>query len=240
MITIYKVLSVLLSYPTRELQLAVPDLLKALESDPGVSKSSQKSIERLARNIADRDIYDAQERYVLLFDRTRSLSLHLFEHVHGESRDRGQAMVDLNEMYAASGIDINTSELPDYLPLFLEYLSISSASDASELLEQVAHIVVTLRTRLAKRKSVYSEAFRGLEDYVGRKPDPEIVMHLLSQEEDDPNDLEELDNIWKDDPVTFGGNAGDNACGLDRIRVQARAAQRRPAESPGTTSAAEV
>ena len=93
--TVYKVISVLLSYPTRELQLGVPELLEAVQSDSGIKQPVRDSIARLATDIASRDIYDAQERYVFLFDRTRSLSLHLFEHVHGESRDRGQAMVDL-------------------------------------------------------------------------------------------------------------------------------------------------
>ena len=69
------------------------------------------------------DLYDLQERYVLLFDRTRSLSLHLFEHVHGESRDRGQAMVDLKALYERHGLHMSSSELPDHLPLFLEFLS---------------------------------------------------------------------------------------------------------------------
>ena len=114
--TIYKVLSVLLSYPTREMQLAVPELIAAIESDSSISRAGQDAIARLARDIESKDIYDAQERYVYLFDRTRSLSLHLFEHVHGESRDRGQAMVDLVEMYGESGIEISASELPDYPP----------------------------------------------------------------------------------------------------------------------------
>ncbi|MEJ2459788.1 MAG: hypothetical protein P8Y58_17260 [Novosphingobium sp.] len=61
---------------------------------PGLSGSINLT-GALIDDLVTRDLYDAQERYVLLFDRTRKLSLHLFEHVHGESRDRGQAMVDL-------------------------------------------------------------------------------------------------------------------------------------------------
>ena len=80
----------------------------------------------------------------------------------------------------------------------------------------------------------------GLGRASAKKPDADIVEHLLSQQEDDPGNLDELDRIWKDDPVTFGGNAGDNACGLDRIRVQARAASRRPAEFQGTNPVAEA
>ena len=81
------------------------------------------ALDRLLDELATGDLYDLQERYVLLFDRTRSLSLHLFEHVHGESRDRGQAMVDLKALYERHGLLMSSSELPDHLPLFLEFLS---------------------------------------------------------------------------------------------------------------------
>ena len=96
---------------------------------------------RLLTELANGDLYDLQERYVLLFDRTRSLSLHLFEHVHGESRDRGQAMVDLQEQYARANLEVSAAELPDFLPLFLEYLSTLPAKEACETLEPAgAHL----------------------------------------------------------------------------------------------------
>ena len=66
---------------------------------------------------------EAQAKYDSLFERGRSLSLWLFEHVHGESRDRGQAMVDLMAQYDMAGFEINAKELPDYLPMYLEFLS---------------------------------------------------------------------------------------------------------------------
>jgi nitrate reductase delta subunit len=86
-----KVLSALLSYPTQELQGAGDALRSALRDEPLLPDETQKHLQQLIGEIAVGDLYDLQERYVDLFDRGRSLSLYLFEHVHGESRDRGQA-----------------------------------------------------------------------------------------------------------------------------------------------------
>ena len=95
----------------------------ALDAEGRLPQRDRDRLDRLLEEIATRDLYDLQERYVLLFDRTRSLSLNLFEHVHGESRDRGQAMVDLMELYERHGLAMAGKELPDHLPLFLEFLS---------------------------------------------------------------------------------------------------------------------
>lgn len=219
--TVLKAISLLLSYPTRELQEAAPELKAALA---GVREGGP--LGRIVDDIAGLDLYDAQERYVYLFDRTRSLSLHLFEHVHGESRDRGQAMVDLMEMYAGHGFDIDAKELPDYLPLFLEFLSMLPDTEARELLGQVAHIVTALKERLRKRESVYAGAFAALEALALREPDAALLRELLGEPEDDPDDLEALDRVWQEEAVTFGGNAGENACGPDRLRTRMRAAAR--------------
>ena len=100
-----------------------------------------------------------QERYVELFDRTRSLSLHLFEHVHGESRDRGQAMIDLKSLYEKNGLFLGAAELPDYVPVFLEFLSTRPLTEARTLLGQTAHILTALAERLEKRRSPYAAVF---------------------------------------------------------------------------------
>jgi nitrate reductase delta subunit len=235
--TTLKVISLLLSYPTAELQQAVPELKTALAREAAVDEREQALLCRLADDIAFLDLYDLQERYVLLFDRTRSLSLHLFEHIHGESRDRGQAMVDLMSMYEADGFEIDAKELPDYLPLFLEYLSVKSGAEASELLGQTSHILTALRERLKKRKSVYVNAFGVLEGLALGKPDAKLVRELLDTPEDDPTDLEALDRIWEEEAVAFGGNAGENACGPDRLRTQMRAAARKPSDPSQITTA---
>ena len=155
----FKALSALLSYPTPELQAAARDLRDAIAGEGIVDGVRCRALDRLIDEIAESDVYDLQERYVLLFDRTRSLSLHLFEHVHGESRDRGQAMIDLEELYAKSGLAISATELPDYLPLFLEFLSTRPFAEARDLLGQTAHILDALAERLEKRGSPYAAVF---------------------------------------------------------------------------------
>ena len=94
-----KVLSVLLSYPTEELVAAAAELHEALDREAVLDSLARTGVHALIDEIAGGDIFELQERYIFLFDRTRSLSLHLFEHVHGESRDRGQAMVELIKAY---------------------------------------------------------------------------------------------------------------------------------------------
>lgn len=225
-----KVLSLLLSYPTEELQSDMSELKAAIAGDGALGEQNMKLITRLADDIAKLSLSDAEERYVFLFDRTRTLSLHLFEHVHGESRDRGQAMVDLMTMYEQDGFEIDVKELPDFLPMFLEYLSNKPEGTARELLGQTVHIITVLKERLRKRKSVYVNAFVVLEAIAKGKPDAKLVRELLSVPEDDPNDLDALDRIWEEEAVTFGGNAGEGTCGTDRIQRQMRAAQRPPAD----------
>jgi nitrate reductase delta subunit len=214
--TTLKVLSLLLTYPTAELLKGLPELKAALREDGALGERELKLVTRLADDIGK------------LFDRTRTLSLHLFEHVHGESRDRGQAMVDLMAMYEADGFEIDARELPDFLPMFLEYLANKPESEARELLGQTVHIITVLKQRLRKRDSVYVNAFVALETIARGKPDAKLVRELLALPEDDPNDLEALDRIWEEEAVTFGGNAGEGACGTDRIQRQMRAHQRKP------------
>ncbi|WP_136656675.1 nitrate reductase molybdenum cofactor assembly chaperone [Nitratireductor sp. XY-223] len=232
-----KVISLLLSYPTQELADAIPELKAAIEGDDGLGERETLLLNRLCDDIAERDLYDLQERYVHLFDRTRTLSLHLFEHVHGESRDRGGAMVDLMEMYGKAGFDIGVKELPDYLPLFLEFLSTKPAPEAAELLGQTVHILAALRERLKKRKSIYANAFAALELIAAGKPDRALLKDLLDEPLDDPDDLEALDRVWEEEVVTFGGNAGENACGPDRLRTQMRAAARKAPDPSHANSA---
>lgn len=228
-----KIISVLLSYPSADLQAAIPEIEAAIADDTRLAATERARLAALANNIGGLDLYDAQERYVSLFDRTRTLSLHLFEHVHGESRDRGQAMVDLGQMYERQGFDVDPGEMPDFLPLFLEYLSTQSDEEVHELLGQTLHIVANLRTRLQKRDSIYANAMLVLEAIAGIAPRQEALAQLLEQPDHDPDDLEALDAVWESEVVTFGGSMGEQSCGPDRLRTQVRAA-RRPPPQPGT------
>jgi nitrate reductase delta subunit len=209
----FKVLSLLLAYPTEEMRTAAPELTSALDEEGLLPARLRRSVAVLIDELATRDLYDLQERYGLLFDRTRSLSLHLFEHIHGESRDRGQAMLDLMALYESHGLAIEAKELPDYLPLFLEFLSTRPLGEARTLLAQPLHILAALRQRLGKRRSAYDAVFRALEHIAEGKPEAEALAALLGEPEDDPNDLEALDRSWEDAPVTFGPTAGAAAPG---------------------------
>lgn len=228
--TALKIASLLLSYPTEALRAEVPAMKCAL-AHSAVGAAERAGLCALADDLAARDLYDAQERYVLLFDRTRSLCLNLFEHVHGESRDRGQALVDLRAMYEADGLALAVRELPDHLPIFLEYLATRSPAAAVELLAQIAHILNALRERLDRRGSPYAEAFRVLETLAQSAPDAAPVPDLVAEPDDDPADLARLDREWQEAPVTFGAPAREAACDPDRLQRRLRAA-RRPAPSP--------
>ncbi len=223
----YKILSALLTYPTAELQAAAPEMRPVLERERLLPAKQIASVGRLIDELSSRDIYDLQERYVLLFDRTRSLSLHLFEHVYGESRDRGAAMVDLAQAYEQHGLMIAANELPDFLPLFLEFLSVLPPEEAQDWLARTVHIISAFRQRLRKRKSPYAAVFWAVETLANTLPDEEVLKALREQEDDDPNDLEALDRAWEDAPVTFGpGDAANDGCSRDRLVSQIRAGHR--------------
>jgi len=229
----FKVLSALLNYPSAELQMAVPELTAALDREALVSRAIRRQLDVLLQEIAAGDLYDLQERYVLLFDRTRSLSLHLFEHVHGESRDRGQAMIDLKALYENGGLHMDAAELPDFLPLFLEFLSTRPRAEAYELLGQPAHIFAALAERLRKRRSAYEALLRALVALAASKPKADAVSVLLAESDPDASDLAALDAAWEDEPVTFGPGAGGGC--KDGLIAKVRAG-RRPA--PGVVAAA--
>ena len=229
----FKALSALLTYPTAELKQAAGEISESLDADPAIPARVRDQLYKLLMELAAGDLYDLQERYILLFDRTRSLSLHLFEHVHGESRDRGQAMIDLKSLYEKSGLGIGAAELPDFVPLFLEFLSTRPLAEARELLGQPAHIFSALAERLRKRHSAYEAVFRALTVLAAAKPKDEEVSALLELPDPDASDLVALDAAWEDEPVSFGPGAA-NSC-KDGLIAKVRAG-RRPA--PGVAVAA--
>lgn len=205
-----KSFSLLLSYPTRELQQAMSEIGGVLASDTRLTAAARRALRPLVEGLAGRDIYDLEEQFVLLFDRSRTLSLNLFEHVHGESRDRGGAMVSLIETYREAGFDPATSELPDHLPVLLEFLSTRPSSEVRETLSDAAHIFEALETRLERRESPYAAVFAALIQIAGAKANKDVVEAMLAQPDDDPTDLKALDEVWEESEVTFGPdpNAG--------------------------------
>ena len=205
-----KSFSLLLSYPTRELQHAMSEIGGVLASDTRLTAAARRALRPLVEGLAGRDIYDLEEQFVLLFDRSRTLSLNLFEHVHGESRDRGGAMVSLIETYRDAGFDPATSELPDHLPVLLEFLATRPSSEVRETLSDAAHIFEALQTRLERRESPYAAVFAALIQIAGAKANKDVVEAMLAQPDDDPTDLKALDEVWEESEVTFGPdpNAG--------------------------------
>ncbi len=206
----YKALSALLCYPSTDLQAASSEIAHILADEAILSPDAQAAIRPLLVELAEWDIYDLQERYVLLFDRSRTLSLNLFEHVHGESRDRGPAMVDLLETYRAGGYELAATELPDHLPILLEFMSTLPNEDALGLLQDAGHIIAALGERLHRRESTYAAVMAALAGLSGISKSDELVQELLAVADDDPEDLEALDDIWEEAEITFGPdpNAG--------------------------------
>jgi nitrate reductase molybdenum cofactor assembly chaperone NarJ/NarW len=224
----FKALSALLAYPTQGLQAAASECRDAVLSERLLPRDVRRSLDALIGEIATSDIYDLQERYVLLFDRTRSLSLHMFEQVHGESRDRFQAVIDLKAQYGQHGLFIGAAELPDFVPLFLEYLSTLPLAEACELLGQPAHILAGLAERLRQRKSSNERVFRALVALAAIKADSASVSAVLDELDADPEDLFALDAAWEDEPVSFGPGAASSC--KDSLIARIRAS-RRPAPS---------
>ena len=232
----FRVLSALLVYPSADQIAAVPEFRTALDAEGLVPAAERSALEPLLANLETGDIYELQEAYGLLFDRSRALSLHLFEHVHGESRDRGQAMVDLLGMYETAGLRATTSELPDFLPLFLEFLSTQPLDGAVRHLGQTAHILEAMAERLKKRNSAYEAVFRALCAVAEARPEQGDVDTLLQGPDPDPMDLAALDAAWEEEEVRFGPGAQSAAgsCSGDGLIARMRHARRAvPHEAAG-------
>ena len=219
----YRALGLLLSYPTPDTAAAMPAVMDALSGERLVPGALVQRLASLADELSSADLYDSQARYVDLFDRSRSLSLQLYEHIHGESRDRGQAMVELLKLYSSHGLELTAKELPDHLPVFLEFLSRRPPAEAAALLGQAAHVLEALRERLKKRQSMYACVFDALVALVEVDRNPAALKALLQEPEDNPDDLEALDRAWAEEQVTFGPDKVDcpKAALLSRVKEQA-------------------
>ena len=208
---ILKVISMLMTYPEQSVRDHSHELIGLIAADANLPAETKQSLQALVDNIVSLPLLDAQERYTGLFDRGRALSLLLFEHVHGESRDRGQAMVDLMGVYQKNGFEIDVRELPDYIPLFLEYLSQQDEASAREWLGEVAHILGRLSARLSHRDSPYHALFDALLDLATNKVDMDEIKAQVAKEKRDDSP-EALDKIWEEEAITFGGNGVSGGC----------------------------
>ncbi|MGB9130587.1 MAG: nitrate reductase molybdenum cofactor assembly chaperone [Thiobacillus sp.] len=159
----FKVLSLLLMYPESDWLAALPEMEAALASEADFNGDARTRLAPLFAQLRDTSLIALQENYVATFDRNPSHSLHLFEHIHGESRDRGSAMIDLLNEYWKHDFDASAAELPDYVPLFLEFLSLLPPDEALELLGDAVHVLATVGRKLDANGSPYATAFQVLE-----------------------------------------------------------------------------
>jgi nitrate reductase molybdenum cofactor assembly chaperone NarJ/NarW len=205
---ILKVLSLLLTYPEAETLATMGEMAAVVEQEKRLPRGNKKTVLALINSYLGADLLDLQERYVALFDRGRYVSLHIFEHVHGESRDRGQAMVNLLQMYEAHGFEMSTHELPDYIPLFLEFLAQQEPAEAVKLLQDAMPVLSLLGARLAERGSEFQAIFAALESIAGEPEGIKQIRQQASTETPDETILH-MDEIWEEEAVSFMG-AGDS------------------------------
>jgi nitrate reductase delta subunit len=210
MIGTFKAMSALLSYPGADLQDAISEIKALLAAETVLQPAQVKALQPLLRRLETGDLFELQEGYVLLFDRSRTLSLNLFEHVHGESRDRGGAMVDLLETYRAGGFDLVGPELPDHLPVLLEFVATQPLEAGLAILADAGPILAVLAERLIRRETPYAAVLAALADLGQSTAGSEVAAGLLAEPDDNPEDLAALDAVWEEAQVTFAPdpNAG--------------------------------
>jgi nitrate reductase delta subunit len=204
MTPVLKALGALLTYPSPELVAAMPEINALVAGETRLPTGLKAELGTFAAELASGDLLDLQERYVGLFDRGRRTSLHLFEHVHGDSRDRGQAMVDLKDVYARAGLVLAPGELPDYLPVVLEYLAQRPFADTLDMIGDCAHIVRSIGEALARDGSPYAAIAKALLALVGAAG---LARGSAAVEVAEPP----LDDEWREEPVFFGPPGGCGA-----------------------------
>jgi len=207
---VLRALSALLSYPRDDLRQALPEIADAIHNSPLVATREREGLMALIEELAAGDLLETEERYVELFDRGRATSLHLFEHLHGESRDRGEAMVELKRLYEHAGFELSTGELPDYLPVVLEYLSCRDLAEARDVLSDCAHLLKVIARALMTRNSAYASVMQALLVIAGEAPvDIRSVPRVYES-------VENLDRDWFEEPafgdgIPTGGRRAPNA-----------------------------
>jgi nitrate reductase delta subunit len=198
---LFKAFSALLSYPSEDMRRALPEIASVIKASPIVEPRERRDLLDLIDELTGGDLLTAEERYVDLFDRGRALSLNLFEHLHGESRDRGEAMVELKQLYEKAGFELSARELPDYLPVVLEYLSCRDLAEAREMLADCAHILTTIGRSLVARRSHYAAVLQALIVFAGESPIDVAKVPPVKER------TETLDRDWAEEPA-FSGAPG--------------------------------
>jgi len=188
-----KVLAHLLSYPGATLRAHLSEMRTALHEECAMTPDRLKELDVLIATLGGSDVLDIEAQYVELFDRGRATSLHLFEHVHGDSRDRGPAMIDLAQTYEKAGLFLTPDEMPDYLPVVLQFVSTQPPLEARAFLAEMAHIFNAIFNALQQRNTPYASVLGALMELAGEKA------HAVKVALDEP-----LDAAWEE-PVVFDG-----------------------------------
>ncbi|NIF31495.1 nitrate reductase molybdenum cofactor assembly chaperone [Enterobacter sp. Cy-643] len=212
------IISRLLEYPDAALWQHHQELHEALARSDALTEVQRASLDGFIDALCHRELLDAQSSYSELFDRGRATSLLLFEHVHGESRDRGQAMVNLMNQYQQAGLEIDSHELPDHLPLYLEYLSQRTPGEAQGGLQDIAPILALLSARLKQRESDYALLFDLLIALAESDVSVETVRRQIANEARDDTP-QALDAVWEEEQVKF---MADDSCGETEITAHQR------------------
>lgn len=196
-----RVLAALLAYPDGRLRAELAEMTALLAEEGALPESRRGELAALARWLAEGEALDVEAEYVETFDRGRSTSLHLFEHVHGDSRERGPAMIDLARTYAAVGLMLKEGELPDYLPAVLEFASTQPPREAKAFLGEIAHLVNVIFAALLARRSRYAAVMGALLDMAG---EPARAVEIPAEPA--------LDESWAEPPAFDGcSTAGQGA-----------------------------
>ena len=219
-----RALAALLGYPSAELKANIGEVREAIVGDGLLTVADYSRLEHLLRRFNEQELLDLQAAYCELFDRSRSLSLHLFEHVHGDSRERGQAMIDLGQQYVEDGFFLGGGELPDFVPVFLEYASCLAARDAREMLRQPAHVFAVLAERLDKRGADYAAIFRCLVSLTKSRID--VDARAVVDQNTPPEDAADIDAEWEEAPVSFNLGGAHEMGGPTGVVAKIRASNR--------------
>lgn len=191
--TSLRVLARLLSYPDAALRGHLPEMREALHTENTIPAARLAELDALMVNLERGDALENEAEYVQIFDRGRATSLHLFEHVHGDSRDRGPAMIDLAQTYEKAGLFLADGEMPDYLPVVLEFVSTQPPEEARAFLGEMTHIFNALFSALQQRQSTYASVLGALLELSGE------TAHAVKVVAEEP-----LDATWEE-PVVFDG-----------------------------------
>lgn len=226
---ILSILSRLIDYPNEMVYEHGTEIAELITSDEYLNNSDKANLLGFAKQRFNDSLLDWQADYDGLFERGRSLSLLIYEHIHGESRDRGQAMVNLLEQYKAAGLDIGVRELPDYIPLFLEFVGTQGRENAQGWLQDIAPILALLAVRLEKRNSNYNVLFTALVSLSGAEIDLQALREQVKDEKRDDT-KKALDKVWEEEAVTFGGDAINGGCPSNTSKPSE--AQRRDQDVP--------